>query len=126
MGKRYRARVSEATIQQHIVATFSVLSRQHNFLFFHVPNEAAMKGRKGKSLYALIAHLKKMGLVPGVSDLIIGHEGRMYFMEVKTETGVMSENQRHFQDWAMRCRMPYAIVRSAENAVSALKTWGIT
>lgn len=78
-----------------------------------------------KRQHALMAKLKRMGLTPGVSDLVIGQRGRMFCMEVKSSRGRQSENQKLFQAWAESCEIPYEIVRSVKGAISCLKLWGI-
>ena len=117
--------VSEDRIQQDIVNLFSSICRYHNFMYFAVPNEAAMKGRRGREIYSLVAWLKKMGLIPGAADIVLGHRGKMYCLEVKSDSGSLSPNQKNFMAWAERCGVAYRVVRSAADAGAALKTWGI-
>ena len=52
----------------------SMICRQYGFLFFSVPNEGRPAGVEGKTLGAI--NLKKMGVLPGVSDLVIGYRGK--------------------------------------------------
>lgn len=122
--------MKESDIQTHIVAWLSSVSRRYGFLFFSVPNEALLSICKGLGIvdrmtFALIAILKKMGLTPGASDLIIGHAGRMYAMEIKTATGSQSENQRLFEAWCTECGIPYRIGRSLAEAQEIMREWGI-
>ena len=117
--------VKEDAIQIAIVEFLSMMSEKYGFVFFSVPNEAAMKGRKGKALYALIRWLKKMGMMPGASDLVIGWRSRMFCMEVKTDQGKMSVKQRLFRDWVETAQIPYRVVRSVEEAALAMRSWGI-
>ena len=118
---------SEDVIQEQIVEYLTLISRRFNFIFFSVPNESAMKaGAKGKILYALIAKLKRMGLVPGVADFVIGWRSRMFLAEVKSRTGRQTKNQIIFQDNAETTAIPYRIVRSVSDMDAALRDWGIT
>jgi hypothetical protein len=114
----------ESTIQEQIVEFMSAISRKYHFIFFAVPNEAMMSTGK-KRLHALMAKFKRMGLTPGVSDLVIGHRGRMYCMELKSQRGRQSDNQKIFEAWARSCGVPYEIVRSLNGAIACLKLWGI-
>ncbi len=124
MGKQPTVR--ESDIQIAIVDLLSLLSRQHNFIFFSVPNESAMKAKKkDKSIYALINLLKKMGLTPGASDLVIGKAGRAYFLEVKRPREKQTRNQSIFEAWVTAAGFEYEITTSPDETLSYLKTWGI-
>ena len=61
------------------------------------------------------------GLPKGFSDLMAVKEGRVYFLEVKTETGKASQEQLNFLA-TMRDRYGCvtSIVRSVEDAVRAV------
>jgi len=58
------------------------------------------QGRKIHDSYAMNAHLKKIGYIEGVPDLLVigtesnGNRIRLY-IECKSETGVLSANQKH-------------------------------
>lgn len=67
-------------------------------LFFSIPNGAHLHG-EGKARFAQINKLKAEGLRPGVSDLFIAEARGGYhgcFVEMKTLTGELSENQTQF------------------------------
>jgi hypothetical protein len=66
-----------------------------------------------------------MGLTPGTSDLILGHRGRMYAVEVKTPRGAQSDRQKIFEVWCHDCGIPYAVVRSVEELMARMVEWGI-
>ena len=122
--------MKESVIQTQIVEYLSAISRSHGFLFFSVPNEgmmtAALMGSLPKSaMFAMLTKFKKMGMQPGASDLVIGWRGRMYAVEVKSETGAQSENQRLFESWCKSCEVPYRLVRSVRDVSEALIEWGI-
>ncbi len=119
--------MTESQIQETIVAWLSAISRQYGFLFFSVPNESGLLGgRTGSGLqFAVLARLKKMGLTPGVSDIILGHRGRMFAVEVKTAKGTQSDRQRIFEAWCADCGIPYAVVRSLDDMQAAMIEWGI-
>ncbi len=117
--------MKESTIQMQIVEYLSIISNRFGFVFFSVPNEGALTAAGGKSVHGMIANFKKMGMTPGVSDLIIGHEGKMYCIEVKNETGRQSKVQGYFQAKAEGTRIPYAIARSVDDVVELLKLWGV-
>ena len=122
--------MKESVIQTQIVEYLSAISRSHGFLFFSVPNEALLSitkslGINDRMSFALLAILKKMGMTPGTSDLIIGHRSRMYCLEVKNEIGKQSENQTIFEMNCKEYEIPYRLVRSVHDVSEALIEWGI-
>ncbi len=60
--------------------------------------------------------------VKGSPDIIAVYRGRFIGFEVKTETGKQSLPQKRFQAACERAGGIYAIVRSAEDALSILET----
>lgn len=73
---------------------------------FHV-NQKARNAIEGN-------RMKAMGVVPGVSDLIYlrpKDEGNLY-IEMKTETGVQSKEQKEFEQLVTRLGYQYIICRS--------------
>jgi hypothetical protein len=56
-------------------------------LLFHVPNG----GKRGK-IEAM--QLKASGVIAGIPDLIFIWKGKMYAFELKTATGILSDNQK--------------------------------
>jgi hypothetical protein len=126
MGKARTREQLESTTQEQIVDLFSALAKKYSFVFFSVPNESALiAGRTGKTTMAIMGKLKRMGLTVGVADLVIGCDGRMYCMEVKSVTGKQTANQALFGAWALSCGIPYELVRSVKDAVVAMQIWGI-
>jgi hypothetical protein len=122
--------MTESQIQETIVAWLSMISRRYGFLFFSVPNEgaltAAMVGKAGHNArFGMLMTFKKMGLTPGAADLIIGHRGKMFALEVKTERGKQSDRQAIFSTWCADCGIPYRIVRSLDDVQAAMVEWGI-
>ena len=116
--------MKESVIQESIVNFLSMICRQYRFLFFSVPNESITTGTEGKDFGRAI-NLKKMGVLPGVSDLVIGYRGKMYCLEVKNEKGKQSDRQKNFERWCADCCIPYVLVRSVDDVHEALKEWGI-
>ncbi len=122
--------MKESSIQQQITEYLSIVSRQNNFLFFSVPNESLMTVlvmfKVPKTIcHRILTFFKKMGLTPGVSDLCIVKDGKIYFLEVKNEKGKQSEKQIIFEENAIRCGAPYAVVRSLDEAIDQLVFWEV-
>lgn len=86
-------------------------------------------GEKEKNLsgsdYNKINELKKMGMLPGCSDLCIVYNGKAYFLEVKTDKGKQSDAQILFMDNVLRAGCEYAVVRSVGDVEWVLKKWGV-
>ena len=116
---------SESQIQRQIVQVLSALCNQHKFLFFSVPNEALGRGKDRTSSAIRMNLLKTMGLTPGVSDLVIVHDGLAYFVEIKKPGATQSENQKHFMRWAASVSSHYAIIRCVDDMLRALAAWKI-
>jgi len=99
-------RNAEARIQAEIV---EYLSGQG--IFCHsVPNEGA--GADKLRTMRMIT----MGLRPGAADLVVWFPHReIGYLEVKTEAGQLSDNQRRFKKRCEENGVFYAVVRSVED-----------
>lgn len=71
---------------------------------FHV-NQKARNAIEGN-------RMKAMGVVPGVSDLIYLRYPGPLFIEIKTETGTQSDEQKKFQQLVEGLGFQYIICRS--------------
>jgi hypothetical protein len=84
MTRRRRAQ-PEQQIQRAIVAHLSARGAK-NMFWFSIPN-----GGHRRKVEA--ATLKATGTRPGVPDMAFIYEGRIHFLEIKTEVGRASEHQ---------------------------------
>lgn len=117
--------LKESDIQALIVAWLAVHeARDRRFLFFSVPNEGMGEAR-GRGGLARMARLRRMGLRPGVSDLVLVYRGRAYFLEIKRRSGRQSINQKEFEADALHAGADYAIAHSLEEAQEIVSRWGI-
>lgn len=114
--------VSEAAIQLQVRNYLAALGIDA----VHVPNGTVLAGDKAARARQSNA-LKRAGVLPGFADLILFDRRvrRVGFMEVKAKKGSISPAQERFADLATNvwC-LPYAVVRSADDAKSALNEWG--
>lgn len=86
-------------------------------MLFHVQNKARNKIEGAK--------FKAMGVVSGVSDLILVTEGRVVFIELKTGKGVQSEEQQEFEGRVKERGHSYVIIRTeAEFKKLVTLLWG--
>lgn len=84
------------------------------------------------------AYLKKMGIRfyhpekgrgvnkthrAGQPDITALENGKVIFIELKNENGIMSPEQVDFQDLAEENNFPHFIVKSFENFVKIIREW---
>lgn len=104
---------SESSIQSSAVKWFTnnYCLKHHSpqFFCFSVPNEAIQK-----MAWKQINTFKAMGLKSGVSDVIVLLEGKVLFVEFKTEKGTQTPSQKNFQDTVQMLGFDYHICRSLE------------
>jgi len=81
---------TEKQLHKRLVKLLSIYQKTHRFVFFHIKNDVGR--RNGKFFY----DLKPMGVLPGVSDFCLLLDGKTVFLEIKTEKGRLSENQKIF------------------------------
>lgn len=107
----------EQLVQQAIVRFIQLQYREA--VLFHIPNGSNVGASVG-GIY------KSMGLKAGAPDLcILWKPGKCGFIEVKSATGTLTTHQKSF---ARRCDdlgIPWACVRSIEEAQVVLKEWGV-
>ncbi len=92
------------------------LYAKRDVLWFHVPNEGKRPMRTG-------AFLKRLGLLPGVSDFVIIVKGKAHFLELKTAKGRQSMHQRQFELRADEAGALHMIARSPEEVKNILEKW---
>lgn len=88
-------------------------------LIFAVPNGGSRHIREA-------ANLKRQGVKPGVSDVIVLIPKKGFAslcIEFKTSKGKQSDEQKEFQNQAESCRSKYVIVRSASQAIEELRKY---
>ena len=106
--------MTEAEIHRAVIEHIE-LRGVAGLVYFHVPNapRSAISGRK----------LKDMGMRSGVSDLIMLHQGVAYALELKSEGGHLSPQQRRFlADWQYAGGKAH-VSRGLDEALGILKKW---
>lgn len=88
-------------------------------IWWHTPNGGKRSKREA-------AKLKEMGVRAGVPDLIICQpNGRIWFMEIKTPKGRVSDDQKAFiHDVEANGFAPVFVVRSIAEAAECFTIWG--
>ncbi|QRZ15575.1 VRR-NUC domain-containing protein [Paracoccus methylovorus] len=116
---RLRRGRPEADIQRQIVALLRAVLPK-GAIVHHAANEVG-GGRHARARQAILAG---MGVHAGFSDLVVLSEGRALFLEVKSARGRLSPAQTGFRDGVQAQGFAWALVRSPEDALSALGTHG--
>jgi hypothetical protein len=102
--------MNENIIQQQIYLWFNnnycLKSHKNRCMIFSVPND---------SINAIETKRKiNTGLLKGASDLIVVLPNKILFVEIKTEKGIQSENQKNFQKRIEVLGYEYHLIRSLE------------
>jgi VRR-NUC domain len=71
------------------------------------------------------AHLKGLGVRPGVPDLIAIHRGQVYAIELKTEGGRATDTQLEAIDDIRAAGGHAQICRGLDHALAVLESWGL-
>lgn len=107
--------MTEHQIQAQIIQYFNANYPKHRKCLFHVNNKAkdSLEG----------ARMKTMGVVSGVSDLILlAPNGTTYLIELKDNTGKQSDHQKAFQQQAESLNHKYVVIRSLSEFQALLST----
>jgi hypothetical protein len=118
--------MKESTLQQQIC---SYLSAQHIFYFAPL-NETAMMIMKIFKVpenirHKILAFLKKMGMIPGMPDIIILKNLSVYFLELKVGKNDLSDQQKIIHRKIYDDGYKVATVYTLEEAIGYLKIWGV-
>jgi hypothetical protein len=109
----------EDALQESQVAYLERLRAAGRLEYFAVPNEA-------KRSFGLAAKMKKRGLRAGVPDLcILTTTGLCGFIENKAPKGTETDPQKEWAGWLTENGHRYALVRSFEQFLHTLYTWGL-
>ena len=102
--------MNENIIQQQIYLWFNnnycLKTHKNRCMIFSVPND---------SINAIETKRKiNTGLLKGASDLIVVLPNKILFVELKTEKGIQSENQKDFQNRIELLGFEYYLIRSLD------------
>jgi hypothetical protein len=115
---RRRKRIGPEACLQYAVVQYLLLSAPRGTIWFHPANEGKRTEGEG-------AHLKRMGMLPGVADLCIilpGEKAR--FLELKARGEKQSDDQIAFQALCESNGTPYAVADNIDQALRILTGWG--
>lgn len=103
-------------ICQRAVIEHLRLRAKPGVVYFHVPNQRRQSPQRG-------AEWKRQGVLAGVSDLILLHDGKAFALELKAGKGRLSEAQREFMDRWNESGGYAAWASGIDGAVKVLKAW---
>lgn len=107
---------TEAKIQQeifmYIVNNYCLEHHNPRYVFYSVPNDSSSKEETMRKLAT--------GIKAGAADCVLLMPSRCIFIEVKTETGVQSDNQKQFEKQVKALGFEYYLIRSLDQLKSQL------
>lgn len=115
MTARRRNATPEADFQRTLVQWLRAVLPM-GAIIHHSASEQKEKTRQ--------AILVGMGVYPGFSDLLVLSGGKILFLECKSKAGRQSFAQTRFQALVEAQGFPYAIVRTLDDALGALRDAG--
>lgn len=108
--------ISEDSIQKAVIQWTRLHPVLKN-LVIHIPNEGKRSPRYGK-------HLKDIGLLPGVWDLLVATARHNYigaWIELKSAKGTLSEAQKAFAKTMEQQNYYLAVCHSIESAIKTIE-----
>ncbi len=107
------------TEQATHLAVVSLLrsASRHGVVWFHVPNGEARDAITG-------AKLKRMGVIPGVPDLMLIVDGKSHGLEIKSDKGLLSASQKVFREDMENAGGFYHVAKSVDEAIGILSGIG--
>ena len=98
----------ESNFQKACYSWFCLQYPKLYYCLFSVPN-----GGSRNAIEAI--HLKREGVTSGVSDFIFCYRGICTFIELKTKSGIQSDNQKKFENKMREEGFDYHIVRDIDS-----------
>ena len=112
----------EADAQRAIVQALRV-ALPRDAIVHHCANEVTEAGSRGQIRQSILVG---MGVHAGFADLIVISGGRVMFLEFKSHTNRLRKSQEVFRDTVCAQGFGWALVRSVDDALSALADNGFT
>lgn len=89
--------LSHDRIQQEIYQYCWNTYPQSRRTMWHTPNEFHRpKGMTHKEHMIILAQRNAIGVLPGVTDLVLYHQGTIYMFDIKIGSDSLSQNQQDF------------------------------
>ena len=117
-----RRATPEADLQRAVVQALR-FALPRTAIIHHCANEVTEAGPRGAKRQAILVG---MGVHAGFADLTVLSEGRVLFFELKAPKGRLRPDQEAFRDAVLAQSFGWALVRSLDDALSALAENGFT
>jgi len=85
-------------------------------VFLHPANGGARSAVEG-------AIFKSLGVATGAPDLLLWHDGKAFALELKAESGRVSESQATMLDRLGKAGVAVAVATGIDEALAALEGW---
>ncbi len=131
--KSGRRQSLETSYQKAVISWFRLQHPKLEKLLIHVPNGGSrskikVKAKNGdtKEISLEGKELKQMGATAGVADLLLLTPRQGYgclAIEMKTEDGKQSTNQKEWQLEMIRARNKYVVCRSVQEAIEEISKY---
>jgi hypothetical protein len=109
--------MAEAALQRAVFQLLAFCAKP-GLIAFHCPNGLASNARA-------VRRMKGQGLTAGVADVcLVRPGGAAAFLELKSQGGQQSPEQRTFEQLCKANGSPYVIARTIDEAISILTAWG--
>lgn len=103
--------------QIHNAVCDQLRQRAHgDVLWWHTPNEGKRRPRQGRML-------KRMGMLPGVSDFILIHGGEVFALEIKAPKKNATETQLEFLSRIRMAGGHGVVAQGLDEAIACLESW---
>src|SRR5690606_21721362 len=104
---------SEERMQSEITQHFHNTRPETRRCIWHVPNGGSKSASEGN-------RFKAMGLIPGIQDIHVFWSGRLHVIELKTQTGTVSPDQKAVHAAHAVQGLYTYLVRSIDDAISLI------
>ena len=111
-------------IVQKNICTFLDAALPPDSYYCSIPNGSVLAGNPTRRAMQM-NKLKKTGLKLGAPDLFILARGRFFAIEVKSDTGKLSDNQRTTSDKIIEAGGGWCMVRSTADVEQFLLSQGV-
>ena len=115
-----RRNTPEADLQRAVVQALR-FALPRTAIIHHCANEVTEAGPSGAKRQAILVG---MGVHAGFADLMVLHDGRVLFFELKAPKGRLRPDQEAFRDAVLAQGFGWAQVRSLDDALGTLADHG--
>jgi hypothetical protein len=111
--KEKNLQVSVSAVLEHFVNQKKILC------FFMIPNGVRVGGNNPQQKAMYINSLKKQGFKPGVADLCVITEEKVFFLELKVGTNKQTDSQLVFEESLTNARCcEYIIIKDIDTLIN--------